>query len=259
MNSGSTGNDQSPLIELRNVTASYASAAAGARPVLRGVSLRLCRGDFLLVLGPNGSGKSTLLNILAGTDDVQMEGEILRAPVDANGLSPTLARIYQDPRQGSCAHLTVGEHCRLSEIAAGLRPVCWEQIWAALGSSGVSIDTDQQMRTLSGGQRQLLTLLLGVLSDPDVLLLDEPTASVDRRYTKMVMESVQQFAVQAHHLTVMVTHDVDQALAHGNRILVLDEQGCVAANVHGDSRIHLHREDLLRWLVAGGPMTSRDC
>lgn len=245
---------KAPALDVRELSIRYDGADGALRPALRGVSFGLDPGDFLVVVGPNGSGKSSLLNALAGAPGIQVAGEIRwhgRSVVgdSSHVRARTVSRVYQDPAQGSSAHLTVREHCVLSQLAKRKRPVTWDRVEAALESAGATLQPDQQVRTLSGGQRQLLTLLLGVLSGPELLLLDEPTASLDRRYEELVLKAMEDYAAQPGHITIFVTHDLEQALRCGNGILVLTDRGEIGSHLRGADREGLTREDLLRALM----------
>ncbi len=252
--SASTATSAAPLLEVRDLSVTYDAGAAGARPALRGVSFALEPGDFLVVLGPNGSGKTTLLNALSGSPGAQVKGTIRWRARSVAGDPPhirsrTLSRVYQHPAQGSCSHLTLREHCVFSQLVKGKRGVTWTRVAEALDSAGTTLNPDQHVRTLSGGQRQLFTLLLGVLSEPELLLLDEPTASLDRRYEELVLKTVEGYAADPEHVTILVTHDLDQAVRCGNRILVLTDRGEVGFHFTGEDRERVTREDLVRCLL----------
>jgi putative ABC transport system ATP-binding protein len=182
-----------------------------------------------MVLGPNGSGKSTLLHAIVGELDGTVEGDIqvlgrsvLREPWHQR--ARTIAMVHQDPTRGTAAHLTLREHCGLTMRTSGRSPVAWEQVAMSLSSLGATLQPRQLAGELSGGQRQVFTLVLAVLSAPKILLLDEPTSALDSRHTELAMQVISEFSGQ-HTATIMVTHDLIEAQKAGNRLLILKANG----------------------------------
>ena len=242
-------------LSVRDLGASYRRNGLSPRRALNGLSFELRAGEFAVLLGPNGSGKTTFLNVLTDPTQIEVCGDVLWRGRSILGepaylRARTASRIYQDPLQGGCAHLTVREQCELAGMARGKSKVGWTELKAELLRLGIVIEPDQQIRTLSGGQRQLVMLLLAVLSEPQLLLLDEPTSSLDAEHRRLVLEVIEKYASKPGHLTILVTHDLDEALRYGNRTLVLDGNGRLAADLKAEARSRLSREDLANW-VAG--------
>lgn len=244
-----------PGLEIRDLSVSYeAPSGPGRKAVLDHLSLRFFPGDYVVLLGANGSGKSTLLHAIAGTMRGEVAGEIVWNGRSISTMAPFrrarfLGRIDQDPLASGAAHLTLIEHCQLSEMVRGRRAVAWRDVSDALQATGTSLDPKQPLRTLSGGQRQLFVLLLATLSRPEVLLLDEPTSALDASYTQVVLRSIQGFA-DSGRLVVLVTHDLDEAMGQGNRIVVLGSDGTVVADLSGRDRQAVTRKNLVEWLLS---------
>lgn len=217
------------IVRVTDLSVRYnANGTAGAE-VLRRVSFAVSEGETLLVLGPNGSGKSTLLHAIAGAldgvvrGDVQVLGRtVLGEP--RHRRARAIAMVHQDPSRGSAAHLTLREHCELTAAMAGRRRVTWDQVGSRLESLGSAMDSGQLAGELSGGQRQLFTVLLAVLSAPRVLLLDEPTAALDGRHAALVLDAIRESSGE-DTATIMVTHDLSEARQIGDRLLVLNARG----------------------------------
>ncbi len=204
---------------------------AGARHVvLERFSLSLGEGDCLALLGPNGCGKSTLLHAIAGTVQGRATGRIAVDGRDLMGVpayrrAAQIALVHQDPSRGTAAHLSLEEHCRLTAATGARRAVSWREAQARLRELDVPLDGARLAGELSGGQRQLFTVVLAVLSRPRVLLLDEPTAALDVRHQRQVQEVIRDFAAEGASATVLVTHDPGEALATCNRLVMLSSHG----------------------------------
>jgi putative ABC transport system ATP-binding protein len=244
-----------PGLEIRDLSVSYeALSGTGRKAVLDHLSLRFFPGDYVVLLGANGSGKSTLLHAIAGTMPGDVAGEIVWNGRSISTMAPFrrarfLGRIDQDPLASGAAHLTLIEHCQLSGIVRGRYAVAWDHISVALRDSGTKLDPKQPLRTLSGGQRQLFLLLLATLSDPEILLLDEPTSALDSSYTQLVLRSIDAYASSKPRIVVLVTHDLDEAREHGNRLVILTPAGQIAADVSNGSKRQVSREDILGWML----------
>jgi len=221
--------------------------------VLRSVSFSVMEGEVLVVLGPNGSGKSTLLHALVGELDGTVSGEIevlgqsaLHQPWHQRARN--IAMVHQDPSRGTAAHLTLREHCDLTTTTPGRSSVTWEQVALSFKSLGTSLHPRQPAGELSGGQRQLFTLLLAVLSAPKILLLDEPTAALDTRHAELALRVVEEFS-RPETATIMVTHDLSEAKRIGNRLLILNASGEVHAFYEETAKMALDEWELRRILA----------
>jgi putative tryptophan/tyrosine transport system ATP-binding protein len=224
---------------------------------LQGVHLRLLSGEFVVVLGTNGSGKSTLLNAVAGTFELD-SGRIQLARQDITRWSEhrrarLIGRVFQNPFSGTAPEMTVEENLALASRRGLSRGLSW-----AMGRSlksemrdrvrslnmGLEDRMGQVIGSLSGGQRQALTLLMATWMRPELLLLDEHTAALDPRSAEQVIRLTQDIVVRDRLTALMVTHSMGQAVELGDRIVMM-HRGQVAAEWAGAERARVRAEDLL--------------
>jgi len=214
------------------------------RIALDEVSLHLAPSDFAVIIGGNGAGKSTLLNTFAGELPVD-GGSIVIDGTNVTGL-PThrragfVSRVFQDPSVGTAATLTIEENLAVAALRGanrgfgrGLTSRLREEFRDHLASFGLGLENRMtaQVGLLSGGQRQALSLLMAVLRQPRVLLLDEHTAALDPRTAEAVMQATSRVVGQASLTTLMVTHNMHHAIAHGNRLIMM-QQGRIIADLN---------------------------
>ena len=245
------------MIEITSLEKTFEQPGGDIVPALRGVSLTIPPGQFVSVIGSNGSGKSTILNVIAGTY-LTDTGTIRIAGVDVTRWpeyrrAALVGRVFQDPFKGTCPSMTVAENLRMAELRGkrrglrvGLDRASLERYREALASLGMRLEGRLQasMGTLSGGQRQAVTLLMATLTRPDLLLLDEHTAALDPRAAEQIM-LVTDHVVRAQRLTtLMVTHSMDQAVRFGDRTIMM-HRGMVIADLSGDERRGVTEADLL--------------
>jgi putative ABC transport system ATP-binding protein len=225
---------------------------------LDGISLEVPHGQFVTVMGSNGAGKSTLLNCIAGSVRAD-SGRILLGGRDLTRLSEPrrarwIGRAFQDPRIGTAPQLTVAENIALANCRArhrtlrrAVRGQLRDEIRARFEESGIhDLDDrlDQSVGTLSGGQRQAISLLMATWTEPSLLLLDEHTAALDPNRAASIMEMTERIQ-KAHNLTVlMVTHDVSQAIGYGDRLLMMD-RGRVVEDIEGAPKRSLTFEKVI--------------
>ncbi len=245
------------MIELTSLEKTFEQPGGDRVPALRGVSLTMPAGQFLTVIGSNGSGKSTILNVIAGTY-LADAGTIRIAGADVtrwaeHRRAALVGRVFQDPFKGTCPSMTVAENLRMAELRGkrrrlrvGLDRASLERYREGLASLGMRLEGRLQasMATLSGGQRQAVTLLMATLTRPDLLLLDEHTAALDPRAAEQIM-FVTDHVVRTHGLTtLMVTHSMDQAVRFGDRTIMM-HRGMVIADLSGEERRGVTEADLL--------------
>ncbi|MEO7522019.1 MAG: ATP-binding cassette domain-containing protein [Gemmatimonas sp.] len=245
------------MIELSSLEKTFEQPGGERVPALRGVDLAIPTGQFLTVIGSNGSGKSTILNVVAGTflldaGTIIISGtNVTRWPEHRR--AALLGRVFQDPFKGTCPSMTVAENLRMAELRGqrrrlrvGLDRASLERYRAGLASLGMRLEGRLQasMGTLSGGQRQAVTLLMATISRPKLLLLDEHTAALDPRAAEQIM-TVTESLVRTHALTtLMVTHSMEHAVRFGDRTIMM-HRGSVVADLSGDSRNGVTEADLL--------------
>ena len=245
------------MIEVASLDKTFDQPGGDRVPALRGVSLTIPAGQFLTVIGSNGSGKSTILNVIAGTY-LTDAGTIRIADTDVTRWSEhrraaLVGRVFQDPFKGTCPSMTVAENLRMAELRGkrrglrvGLDRACLERYRAGLESLGMRLEgrLEASMGTLSGGQRQAVTLLMATLTRPELLLLDEHTAALDPRAAEQIM-IVTDHVVRTHALTtLMVTHSMDHAVRFGDRTIMM-HRGMIVADLTGDERRGVTEADLL--------------
>jgi putative ABC transport system ATP-binding protein len=245
-------------VRLEHVVKRFFKGTPDERIAIDDLSLVLEEGQFTVVIGSNGAGKSTLLNLVAGpaTPDsgrIEIDGtDVTRWPTHRR--ADRVARVLQDPMQGTLPTLTVEENLALAEMRGrgrSLRPALSRErrtrYAALLGAYGLGLEQrlGGRVGTLSGGQRQVVSLAMAVLEAPRVLLLDEHTAALDPRTAAIVQQATLK-AVAEHRLTtLMVTHDMQQALACGDRLLMM-HAGRIVLDATGEERAALTVEGLVQ-------------
>jgi putative ABC transport system ATP-binding protein len=235
------------------------------------INLTIREGDFITVIGSNGAGKSTFLNGLAGAFAPDV-GRVLLDDADItywpeHRRAGFIGRVFQDPLLGTCASLSIEQNMALAAkrghrrgLGIGVRSGDREFFREALKKLGLGLEDRFRIRVglLSGGQRQALTMLMATLVRPEVLLLDEHTAALDPKTAQQILEITQQLVEQQELTTLMVTHNMNQALKLGNRLIML-HRGKVILDVRGQEKQHLEVEDLLgRFYEVQGEAFSSD-
>ena len=246
------------MIEIRNIQKTFNLGTINEKKALCGVDLVLADGDFCTVIGGNGAGKSTMLNAIAGTWPVD-EGSILIDGEDVTGLpqhkrASFLGRVFQDPMTGTTATMQIDENLALANRRGKKRGLRWgitkeekatyRELLKEL-DLGLEDRMTSKVGLLSGGQRQALTLLMASLQKPKVLLLDEHTAALDPKTAAKVLELTDKIVAENHLTTLMVTHNMKDAIAHGNRLIMMNN-GKVILNISGEEKKKLTVEDLLQ-------------
>lgn len=238
---------------------------------LQNVSLTLEEGDFVTLIGGNGAGKSTLLNCIAGVYPID-RGSIIVDGTDVTRLpehkrASVLGRVFQDPMMGTAANMGIEENLALAYRRGQRRGLKWyitnkerELYKELLSTLGLGLENrlSQKVGLLSGGQRQALTLLMATLKRPKVLLLDEHTAALDPKTAQTVLKLTDRFVDEGRLTTLMVTHNMRDAIKHGNRLIMMHE-GRVILDIKGEEKKKLTVEDLLsRFGKASGEEFAND-
>ena len=245
------------MLDLMNVHKTFNLGTINEKKALNGVELHLDEGDFATVIGGNGAGKSTVLNAIAGVWPID-SGRILIDGQDVTGLpehkrAAVLGRVFQDPMTGTTATMEIQENLALAARRGQRRGLRWgitkkeraqyRELLATL-DLGLEDRMTSKVGLLSGGQRQALTLLMATLKKPKMLLLDEHTAALDPKTAAKVLALSDQI-IEEHHLTaMMVTHNMRDAIVHGNRLIMMNE-GKVILDIKGEEKKKLTVEDLL--------------
>ena len=245
------------MLTLTEVRKTFNKGTVNEKPALQGVDLHLKKGDFVTVIGGNGAGKSTMLNMIAGVYPLD-SGTIELAGRDISRLSEPsrakyLGRVFQDPMRGTAADMEISENLALARRRGQRRGLAWnitreEQVEyrEALATLGLGLEDrmSDKVGLLSGGQRQALTLLMATLKEPDLLLLDEHTAALDPKTAAKVLELTGEIVERSKLTTLMVTHNMHDAIRMGNRLIMMSG-GRIIYDVSGEEKAGLHRADLM--------------
>ena len=230
------------MLEIQDIHKTFNKGTINEKVALNGVNLNLNPGDFVTIIGGNGAGKSTTLNAIAGVWAVD-EGKIIVDGTDITRLSEHkravyLGRVFQDPMTGTAATMSIEENMAIAARRGERRGLGW-------GISRKERDSyREQLRELNLGQRQAITLLMASLKKPKLLLLDEHTAALDPKTAAKVLEISDKIIVEHNLTAMMVTHNMRDAIAHGNRLIMMHE-GRVIYDVAGEEKKKLHVSDLL--------------
>lgn len=261
------------MIELQQVSKTYNRNTANEVKALRGISLTIMPGEFVVIVGSNGSGKSSLLNAVAGSIHVDA-GKI---SIDGNEIthlkeyqrSRWIARIFQNPLMGTAPELTILENFRLASLRTrpkklfiGTNEKFSKKIQEKISllNLGLENKTDQLMGTLSGGQRQALTLLMAVIptqlnerpqydtsqKQTNLLLMDEPAAALDPKTSDLLMNLAGKMIREFHLTTLFITHQLKDALAYGDRLILMQE-GKIIKDLHKAEKSKLDLNTLYNW------------
>ena len=259
------------MLDLENLRKTFNPNTINQKVALDGVSLHLDDGDFVTMIGGNGAGKSTLLNAIAGVWPVD-SGKVVINGKDITSLSeykraPWLGRVFQDPMMGTAATMQIIENLALAKRRGekrGLRPGVTkaekEEYRALLATLGLGLEDrlTSKVGVLSGGQRQALTLLMATLKKPELLLLDEHTAALDPRTAEKVLLISDQIIRENNLMTMMVTHNMKDAIRFGNRLIMMNE-GRIILDIKGEEKQKLTVRDLMdEFAKASGEELTRD-
>jgi putative ABC transport system ATP-binding protein len=247
-----------PVLSVTGLSHTFFPGSPSEQRALQGVDLTMERRAFVVVLGGNGSGKSTLLNAIGGTlvpdqGTVRLAGrDVTRWPEWKR--APLVGRVFQNPASGSIAQLTVAENLAVAARRGRRRGVLRNalgrgrrrELAARVQQLGLGLEDrlDTPVGALSGGQRQALTLLMATLVRPELLLLDEHTAALDPRSTEQVVRLTEEIIRQEELTTLMVTHSMQQALALGERVIIM-HRGRIVESIGGARKRQLRVEELL--------------
>ena len=245
------------MLEVRNVSKAFFPHTINEKVALRDISLKLASGDFVTVIGSNGAGKSTLLNVVAGRyrpdiGTVWIDGSDVTKLPD-HKVAQQVGRVFQDPMAGTAPHLTIEENLAIAwarnrkrRLRLGVtrqrRDVLREEL--KILELGLEDRLTARVGLLSGGQRQALSLVMAAFTQPRILLLDEHTAALDPQRAALITRLTEEL-VTRHELTaLMVTHNMEQALALGNRLIMMHE-GRIIFELSGEAKHQASVGDLL--------------
>lgn len=260
------------MLEIKNVTKIFnkEEGTENQKVALDNVSLKINSGDFVTIIGGNGSGKSTLMNIISGVFEPDM-GTVLIDDVDVTRMSESkrakyLGRVFQDPNMGTAPNMSILENLEIASRRGMVSSLRWgfrkeNQIKFEQSLKKLNLGLENRMTSkvglLSGGQRQAVTLIMATINNPKLLLLDEHTAALDPKTALKVLTLTNEVVNENKLTTLMITHNMKDALKYGNRLIMLSD-GKIILNVKDEEKKRLTIEDLLlKFEHAGGIVSDK--
>ena len=245
------------MLKVNNISKTFNAGTINEKKAIDGLSLSLKEGDFVTVIGGNGAGKSSLLNAVAGVWPVD-SGSIELAGESITGLpeykrAKLIGRVFQDPMMGTAPDMWIEENLAIAMRRGEKRKLKWmvtkqdrELYREKLSELGLGLEDRLQVKVglLSGGQRQALTLLMATLKSPKLLLLDEHTAALDPATAAKVLELSDSVVEKNNLTTLMITHNMTDAIRHGNRLIMMNA-GHIILDIEGEEKQHLTKQELL--------------
>ena len=245
------------MLKIENVYKTFNAGTVNEKTALQGLNLHLKEGDFVTVIGGNGAGKSTMLNAVTGVFGVD-SGKVLIDGVDVTHLpeykrAKYIGRVFQDPMMGTAATMQIEENLALASrrgrrrsLRIGITRAEREEYQEKLKILDLGLEDRMTAKVglLSGGQRQALTLLMATLQKPKLLLLDEHTAALDPKTAAKVLDATQKIVEKDHLTTLMITHNMRDAITYGNRLIMM-YNGHIVVDVSGEEKKRLTVEQLL--------------
>ena len=252
------------MLKLTNIHKTFNADTVNEKTVFSGLNLELEAGDFVTIIGGNGAGKSTMLNVIAGAFKPD-EGSISIDGIDVTNMpehkrASYIGRVFQDPRMGTASDLWVEENMSIADSRGHRRGLRWaitskdrERYRELLKPLDLGVENrlTTKMGLLSGGQRQAITLLMAAMKKPKLLLLDEHTAALDPKTAAKVLEITDKVISENNLTTLMVTHNMRDAIDHGNRLIMMSE-GKIVVDVKGEDKKKLTVEQLVNMFSAAG-------
>ncbi|QEC79160.1 ABC transporter ATP-binding protein [Mucilaginibacter ginsenosidivorax] len=249
------------MIAINNVHKVFNKGKANQVNAVNGITLQIKSQEFLVIVGSNGSGKTTLLNLVAGSV-MPDSGTIVIDDNDVTKLadykrSQWIARVFQNPMSGTASDLSILDNFRLAAIrtkpkglSIGINDNFKREVKDKIATLGMGLENkiEQSMGTLSGGQRQALTLLMSVIDSCKVLLLDEPTAALDPRSADVVMRTADKLISDFKLTAILITHNLKDAYTYGTRIIQMGE-GLVINDLNRQEKAGLKQNDLFDWFA----------
>lgn len=251
------------MLKITNLYKTFHPGTVNAKTALDGLNLELQEGDFVTVIGGNGAGKSTMLNAISGVwrpdyGSIEIDGVDVTA-MPAYKRAALLCRVFQDPMKGTAPDMEIAENLAIAARRGKRRRLVWgctrreredyRELLAQL-ELGLEERLSTKVGLLSGGQRQAVTLLMATLKKPKLLLLDEHTAALDPKTAAKVLAITDKLVTENRLTTLMVTHNMYDAIKYGNRLIMLHE-GNVVVDISGEAKKNLTVEDLLALFEAG--------
>ncbi len=236
------------MLKLNNIYKKFNTNSVDEKLIFENLNLHIKKGEFVTIVGGNGAGKSTLMNLISGSifpdkGEIFIDGQNV-TNLQENKRAKFIGRVFQDPLKGSAPNLTVEENLSLALLRDKKRGLSFgvhrnnrELLINELKNFNLGLENrlDAKMGLLSGGQRQAVTLLMATIVKPKILLLDEHTAALDPNSTKKVLELTDKITSNEHITTLMITHDLDNAIKFGNRLIMLNN-GKIQFDIFGSDK-----------------------
>src|SRR6201996_2418999 len=247
------------MISVHHLQKIFNKGKANQVDAVNGIDLEIAEGEFVVIVGSNGSGKTTLLNLIAGTvlptsGTISIDGHDVTKLPDYKR-SRWIARVFQNPLSGTASDLSILDNFRLAAIRTktkglhvGINEQFKKQVTEKIATLGMGLENklEQPMGTLSGGQRQALTLLMSVMDTCQVLLLDEPTAALDPHSANVVMQTADKLIKDFNLTAILITHNLKDAYTYGSRIIQMGE-GKIFKDLSATQKSALKQTDLFDW------------
>ncbi|MBO5312843.1 MAG: ABC transporter ATP-binding protein [Clostridia bacterium] len=259
------------MVKLNGIYKTFNPGTVNAKAALNGLQLELNEGDFVTVIGGNGAGKSTMLNAIAGVwkpdlGTIEIDGvDVTKMPEYKR--AKFLGRVFQDPMKGTAPDMEIAENLAIAARRGKRRKLLWgctkaekESYRELLKQLGLGLEDrlSSKVGLLSGGQRQAVTLLMATLNKPKLLLLDEHTAALDPKTASKVLEITDKIVTENELTTIMITHNMNDAIKHGNRLIMMHE-GRIIVDISGEDKKKLTVDDLLSlFSQASGSQMAND-
>lgn len=250
------------MLELKNIELIFNAGTNLEKQIFKNFNLKLNQSEFTTIIGGNGAGKSTLMNIIAG-EIKPNKGSIWLNNINITNFSieersGLIARVYQDPMAGTCADLTIEENLAIADLRGKKRSFNFslnkkksEKYKSILSELNIGLENrlHDKVGLLSGGQRQILSLVMASLQPAKLLLLDEHTAALDPKMAKIVLELTDKIVKENKLTSLMITHSMNQALQHGSRTIMM-YHGEIVKDLEGEDRVNLEPTDLLEFFIS---------
>jgi len=245
------------MLKVTNLQKTFNPGTINAKTALNGFDLHIAEGDFVTVIGGNGAGKSTLLNAIAGVwkpdyGTIEIDGvDVTNMPEHKR--AKFLGRVFQDPMKGTAPDMEIAENLSIAARRGTKRRLVWgctrkdrENYRSLLAQLGLGLEDrlSSKVGLLSGGQRQAVTLLMATIRKPKILLLDEHTAALDPKTADKVLKITEKLVTEHKLTTLMITHNMHDAIAYGNRLIMMHE-GMVVVDVSGQEKKRMTINQLL--------------
>ena len=247
------------MIDIKNIYKTFNKGKPNQVDAVNGIDLHIGTEEFVVIIGSNGSGKTTLLNLISGSvlptsGTVSIDGNDVTNMPDYRR-SQWIARVFQNPLSGTASDLSILDNFRLAAIrtkskslSIGVNESFKKQVKEKIATLGMGLENkiDQPMGTLSGGQRQALTLLMSIMDNCQVLLLDEPTAALDPRSAEVIMKTADKLISDFKLTAILITHNLKDAYNYGTRIIQMGE-GLILKDISTTQKTKLKQNDLFDW------------